>query len=327
MHTKICALATVLAVAGCGGSGSNNNNGGGGGGGVGGTVSLSAANAEAAARAAFSAALGSIRGFSLGNVGFTGEPLDPEPASFDFTRFLRARFVAIAQSTALGAAVIETTEQCDNAGSITTKWNDADDNKEPSTGDTYEIEIDGCDDDDGIDATGTVTVDQLVLSGIPRLGIFNFSARVTYKLKISDGSQQVDFAGQTSTSFRVNGQLTTFAYSFSATFQDGKSKILAGTKISITENSSTKTYTVNSSGRVEVPALNGTLSFETTTPFTGSTDDDYPSSGSLLVRGAGGSTCVLNAVDKNNVTLDVDDDGDGSLEASQKTTWKVIDDE
>ena len=50
---------------------------------------------------------------------------------------------------------------------------------------------------------------------------------------------------------------------------------------------------------------------------------DYPSSGALLVVGQD-SSARLTAVDNINVTIEIDSNGDGTIDATIETTWAAL---
>jgi hypothetical protein len=54
-------------------------------------------------------------------------------------------------------------------------------------------------------------------------------------------------------------------------------------------------------------------------------DDGYPHIGELLVTGDD-SSLRLVAVDEVNVRIDIDPDGDGTVDTSIETTWSALDD-
>lgn len=72
---------------------------------------------------------------------------------------------------------------------------------------------------------------------------------------------------------------------------------------------------------------NKTLRYETPVAFTG-TADTFPSQGQLLLHGAKSATVRMTALDATNVRLDLDLDGDGTVDSggSRTLTWIQIDD-
>jgi hypothetical protein len=65
------------------------------------------------------------------------------------------------------------------------------------------------------------------------------------------------------------------------------------------------------------------IDYDTPVTFQGQ-GADYPFAGELLITGADGGTIRLIATGNNNVTIETDTDGDGTLESSEDTTWDDI---
>jgi hypothetical protein len=79
-------------------------------------------------------------------------------------------------------------------------------------------------------------------------------------------------------------------------------------------------YTMDASGTVDSSELGGVVEYSTPTTFRGF-DNDYPSSGVLLVTGAGGSTIRLITVDNVNIVIEIDSDGTPPADETINTTW------
>ena len=81
-------------------------------------------------------------------------------------------------------------------------------------------------------------------------------------------------------------------------------------------------YTINASGTLDNSQLDGVVSYTTGPQFTGN-GLDFPGSGSLLISTVG-SAARLTAIDNVNVTIDIDNDGDGVYDEMINTTWAAI---
>ncbi len=69
--------------------------------------------------------------------------------------------------------------------------------------------------------------------------------------------------------------------------------------------------------------LGGKVDYETVTPVQASGDDD-PDTGEILITGAESTTIHVVIVDSANVRLDIDVDGNGSVDDSQNTSWAAL---
>jgi hypothetical protein len=81
-------------------------------------------------------------------------------------------------------------------------------------------------------------------------------------------------------------------------------------------------YTQSSFGTIDSTLLTGIVSYATPVDFEGS-DADYPSVGEFLVTG-GNSSARLTAVDNVNVRIDIDTDGNGTIDETINTTWAAL---
>lgn len=81
--------------------------------------------------------------------------------------------------------------------------------------------------------------------------------------------------------------------------------------------------TANASGRFESLLLGGSVDYETTVTLQALGDDD-PYAGEILVTGAGNSTVRILIVDSDNVRLEIDENGDGTVDEFVDTTWAEL---
>jgi hypothetical protein len=81
-------------------------------------------------------------------------------------------------------------------------------------------------------------------------------------------------------------------------------------------------YTQTSSGTVDSTMLSGVVSYATPVDFEGF-DVDYPSVGEFLVTG-NNSSARLIAIDNVNVRIDIDTDGNGTVNNTINTTWAAL---
>jgi hypothetical protein len=331
-----------MSLAGCGGSG------GGGGANSASSVKITSDNAADIV----SAALGTkdveadyVDTSSLGVVrSRSGVP-------FSIRKFTEQKVHRIAHALAEGtaaaapgvtAALIQDTVPCD-AGSIAVSVNDADDDEVPSTGDVLTITENNCriNGEDGayIITDGTYSLSGLTLEGDPSIAgtnwQFGFKAGFSdnYTIRVHDGSDDLTVgldggmavdSGSGDNGVNESYKLTIASFSVDAELNDTSSA-------SSIKNYADEYLVNNGTGEVseELNGIftdsdfggNGRVQIETLDTFTGLLDDDHFSAGKLKITGADDSSVTLTIVDAANVTLDVDEDGDGTVDATLAMTW------
>jgi hypothetical protein len=239
-------------------------------------------------------------------------------------------------------AFIQNTALCDS-GNVAISVNDADNDTVPSTGDTLTITENNCriNGEDGayIITSGTYSLSGLVLEGDPSIAgtswQFGFSAGFSddYTIRIHDGNDDLTVgldggmavdSGSDDNGVSETYKLTIASFSVDARLNDASSA------------SSIKDYADeysvnNSTGEVseELNGIftdsdfggNGRVQIETLDTFTGVLGDQHFSTGKLKVTGADDSSVTLTIVDAANVTLEVDEDGDGATDDTIAMTW------
>lgn len=98
--------------------------------------------------------------------------------------------------------------------------------------------------------------------------------------------------------------------------------------LAIADNQATGAYSIDSNGTVSTTELGGSVTFDTTTPLSGS-GDTRPDAGVMLIEGAGGSTLTLTVLDSSFVEMVLDEDGaDGATPPSDPETisWDQLED-
>lgn len=81
-------------------------------------------------------------------------------------------------------------------------------------------------------------------------------------------------------------------------------------------------FTMSASGTLDSTQLSGVVSYSTPVMFAGF-DADYPSSGEFLVMGANSSLRLI-AVDNVNVIIELDTNGDNTVDETLQTTWAEL---
>lgn len=312
MRSQLIALAVAGALAACSGSS----------GPASGTAPITAANAEAIASDVYTASSGIMElGEGAATIGSTSTP-GARPR-FDLRTFLEDRVIDVLPNDVRNALVEEVTS-C-GGGSMTMVWNDADNSGTTTSGDSFSMTLVDCD-DSGDTISGAIILENLTLSGDPVSGNFVVSMRMTVdSLTITSGLETSTLDGEVTALLSVVGDQLTFMFRLNATFSGGDVSLFAGTSIDSTVNTATGDFTYVANGGLDVSPL-GSVYYRTAVPFTGNGAADYPSAGSLLIRGGGGSSVRLTALDATQAQLDVDEDGDGTYETEIVTTWVDLDD-
>jgi hypothetical protein len=81
-------------------------------------------------------------------------------------------------------------------------------------------------------------------------------------------------------------------------------------------------YTLAAAGRLDSTRLPGVVNYSTGPNFTGF-EASYPYAGELLVQGDG-SSAKLIAVDSTSVRIEIDSNGDGTVDETINTTWDEL---
>lgn len=225
------------------------------------------------------------------------------------------------------AAIEKERETCTYGGTVTVTLNDADNDVEPSTGDTASISFDNCKEDEGT-YDGTIS---MTLVDWPE----DFDD-LPYRLEVSFEANKLKLISVVGPMMRMNGKFSyldetedgdefkttvdigSLAYSY--TVEDESWSIAFKDYIaSYAFNHATSEYSVAADGEVDDSDLGGSIRIETKDPFVGSfmdmvdwIDRDHPTSGELWLHGANGSKVQVTAQDDGErLLVNYDEDGDG----------------
>lgn len=232
------------------------------------------------------------------------------------------------------AAIGKEQEQCTDGGTVTFTWNDADNNGEPSAGDTASISFDNCKEYEGAYG-GTISIDGTIsmtlvdwpedFDALPYRLEVSFEAN---KLKLISGAYSGHMNGKFSyldetedgDEFKTTVDIGSLAYSY--TVEDESWSIAFKDYIaSYAFNHDTSKYSVTADGEVDDSDLGGSIRIETQEPFEGS-EDFHPTSGVMQVFGANNSSVLGTAMpDGGQLKLEVDEDGDGTWEYTEYVNW------
>jgi hypothetical protein len=316
--------AGLLVLAGCGG-------GGGGDPPAPSLAAITSANAPAIAGAVMSA---SLEGGDLGSFASFGPAGAPAMSSkgtlvqSKAAEIQHAHVVAVLKQAAAGVAqapIGPETTQCTGGGSVTVSGNLVN----PLTlspNDTILFVFASCV-EDGATVSGRFAMRVTSFSGDLASGAFSFGVSVDLT------SFAVTVDGETAT---ANGKIAiavnaTFAgtvsmtvTSSSITIGDGASSLtLSDYSVTRTIDTVAGTFTLDAGGTLTSTAFSGAVTFDTTAVLQG-TGDSFAFAGQVVITGANGATIRVTVLDSTFVRLEVDANGDGTVDTTVDKTWHEL---
>lgn len=197
-----------------------------------------------------------------------------------------------------------------------------------TAGDVINVSADMCDDGAGEVLDGDMSMVVDAFSGDFLGGLYN----LTMSMTLTDLS-----ATSATDTITSNGDATVTIDTTQAPFVLAS---VTGTSLTTDTNTSTETltdfqttqtvdgtmqtnpYTLASTGTLDTTELSGTIDYDTPVTFLGD-DFGYPHTGELLVTGASSSARLI-AVDADNVRIEIDSDGDGTIDETLNMTWDEL---
>jgi hypothetical protein len=336
LKSLIGSLATLLLIAACGGGG------GGGGGGVTLLPGLSITQLNAPTIA--SETMGSVdavQGTTQGTGFITGVAVSGGSASGsdfnlqDFVLDQLASALAVGNSQGgIGGITVSDSVPC-SIGRIDFTVTIADSTGTYLTaGDRIALNFVGCD-EAGVLMNGgfTMVINAITPFYDPSLPPSAFTLDVSVDMNgfsVDDGIIDFSADGDMTMAFDVNGNAISLTLSGNGiTVTDGViTETLAGYSYSFIVDDSTGDFSASLNGTISSSLFNGTVSFQTTSAFTG---NDFlaggnPTAGSILfTTDVDNSSAILTAQsDGSTVVIDVDEDGNGIYEIQIVTDWATI---
>jgi len=320
-HTFFFILASASLLAACGGGGKS--------GGLGGNpsamVQINSTNAVNVTKVSYEAALASV---SLGEL--TGDTGIIAGAPGGVSKV--GGVVGTANKTGAGVSRVPippTESPCDGGGSIIISGDIADIiTPTLSPGDFFDIEFRMCNDGLGTVTDGDLHFDVDAFSGDLLGGFYD----MTMTLDLDEF--EVDTAADTITS---NGGATVTLNTANA---PSVSASVNGSSMSVDTTASSESlfnfqsvqtldgglvpapFTMTASGTLDTTQISGSVRYSTPVMFEGF-DGDYPGVGELLVTGDGSSARLI-AESNVNVRIELDSDGDGTVDDTINTTWAEL---
>lgn len=312
-------LSASFLVTACGGSGSAFN-------GTeepAGTFAITSANAAAATSASWDALEASSDfGDLAGSLGLSAAVPDGVAKA---TQVLKA--AGQASGTGQAVPVGPDVFPCLSGGAVTVSGNVA----SPltlTTGDTFNVLYELCDEGAGEVVDGTIGLTVGDFSGDLLLGTYLISMdAVLTNLQVTTGTDVIINNGDTTITLDTQ-QIPFIATGVSGTSMtvdaNASSQTLSNYISSSTLDGGLQTlpYTMAASGTLDTTELGGLVEYSTPVEFSGE-GTNYPAAGSLLVEGAN-SSARLTAVDDINVTIEIDSNGDGAIDDTINTTWAAL---
>ncbi len=214
--------------------------------------------------------------------------------------------------------------ECPDGGNVAIVVADADDDNRLSTGDTASITYTACQ-AGGATLSGSMALTNVVVTGAVNDAQRSLSATFVYSdLSIisASGVDSIDGQFTVQTSLQRQPSVVTAAVISGTTLRmthGGVARELADFDSSIRIDHSNATFRYSLSGAL---VSDGIL---VTNPvaFEGALGS-FPSTGQLKVTGARQTSVTLTAVDDTNARIDVDSNGDGTIDSSRTRTWTSI---
>ncbi len=234
-------------------------------------------------------------------------------------------FVNIVQKIPFGPTVLP----CEVSGSITISGDLADPITPTLTeGDVINVDADNCDDGlgeviDGLMGLSVGAFEGDLLSGLfdltMAMDLTDFSVQTASETLMSTGDANVilNNLNAPSVSAEVSGlSMTTQSGAVTETLSNYMSAQ------TLDAGQQPAPYTLSSNGSLDSSELAGTVTYSTPVTFQGF-DNGYPQTGELLVTGANSSARLI-ALDAVNVRVEIDSDGDGTVDDVIDTTWAAL---
>lgn len=333
MQRKTLILAAMtFAVSACGdnasfsGIGSTPPNNIGGGSGSGDTITPASSYDVAKASYLSATNTADIAGLagSSGVAGGSSNVSKPEPGGLVIAAAKRAGSVVVA--VPFGPDTVD----CVVAGTVTSSGDLADPITPALTpGDTISVLFDNCDDGVGevLDGAIDYTVDAFsgdLLSGLYQLAMTmqtrDFRVTTAEGQETLNGDAAVNLDSQQSPAITVSvtgNSLSTDRVATIETLTD------YSTTQTVNAGQTPSPYSVLASGVLEHTDIDGPVAYSTPTMFEGF-DQDYPSSGVMLITAPEGTFLRLIVLDNVNIRIEVDSTGDGSIDSIEDITWESL---
>lgn len=327
----LVSISTLLLAACGGGSGSTNNNdiniptaG----------ISVTSANAKPVS-AEVLGSLSIVRGASAGIEVLEGVSISTQPGQFNYSDFIISQLSHVVEmdylpGTATSGVAVQYSDTCTDGGTVTITGNVSVQNS-LTAGDTLTLSYNNCAlFNYTINGSMSLTVSQVTANytGIApfTLGVdvvlSNLSVNDMGSVFTSNGDMSflIDVDGAGNDDMQISGNSLTASTSNQAVRLTNYLYDMAFT--------STNDFTVSLQGTISSTNLNGSVTYTTPTPFTGNGTvySGNPTAGELhITTSADSSQAWLIALsDGANVQIDLDTNGDNTVDDTVMTTWTEL---
>ena len=221
------------------------------------------------------------------------------------------------------------TTPCSSSGTVTVSGDIADPfTPTLSPGDFFVIDYAACDEGFGDVIDGLLRMDIVTFSGDFLSELFEMTVTLTLDtFQVTTGEDVLRSHGDATVSLNtMNSQAVETSLSGKSMRSDfnAMSDLLTNfTSASTFDGGQVPSpFTMSASGTLDSSELPGIISYSTPVTFAGF-DSDYPSSGEFLVSGSSSSLRLI-AVDNVNVVIEIDTNGDGTVDETLQTTWAEL---
>jgi hypothetical protein len=225
-------------------------------------------------------------------------------------------------------AVGPITELCDVSGFITLSGNLANPDT-LSNGDSITASFDQCQDFDLFLLDGGLGLRVRDIQGDFLTDVYLLTVDLTFtNLNVTDGTENFTADGDCTLTLdsldfplsrsRIAGRLLELSSS-----QEAYSLSNFDHSLDVDETVFPGSYVAEALGAVASDFLGGRVNYATVTPVLAVGESD-PEAGEILVTGADSTTVRIVVVDITSIRLDIDVDGNGSVDATQDTTWSAL---
>lgn len=223
----------------------------------------------------------------------------------------------------LVGALIQVPMTCVGGGSASVSFNDANGNQLPDAGESMTATFNAC-----VDAQSTLTGSLTILLNVFDINgsAMDLSISMSNFHMLAGGIEVVGNGSVRVASTRTGidtGTDTISATNYSEANTVGgvtrtRSLMTFAARTDLAPAQSSTTF----SGTFSSSALGAdTLSFESTAPFLAAVANQFPHQGVARISGANSSKATLTVLDATNLRVDLDANGDGTVEQSVNLTW------
>ena len=291
------------------------------------SLTISSNNAILVAQVSYGAALES------GNLGDLGGDTGLIGSGPGGVSKLDGSFATSAKTGASGSVsqvpIPPTTTQCAVSGSVTVSGNIADPFTPTLTsGDFFESDYNMCDEGLGEVTDGLVRADVDNFAGDFLSGLYDLTMRFTLTtLQVSTAVGVLTSNGDVSVTFSTANSpaVSTSMSGNSLTIDSNASSDSLtnfATTLTLDGNFVPAPFTMTTSGTLDSTQLSGVVRYSTEQMFQGF-EGDYPDSGVFFVEGVNSSLRLI-AETNVNIRIEIDTDGNGTVDETINTTWDAL---